>query len=316
MPFKFGDAQSALAFLIPQLTYIEREVYQVKYPSIRYHQIVPIDTSANEWAPSVTYYSMDGVGQANWFNARGQDVNNADVVRTKFQTSVQMAAIGYSYDMEELSSAASLGMNLTADKARYARLAAEQFLDNAALFGDATVNFTGLLNSGAVTATTAAATGTGSSPLWATKTPDQILLDVNTILTGIWVTSQTIELADTLLLPLAAFNYIATTRLSNISEMTVLEWLRKYNGYTAQTGQTLMIVPIRGLDTAGSGPSGRMVAYWRDPSVVKMHIPMPFRFLPQPFQKGPLLWEIPGIFRFGGVDIRRPGAFRYLDGMV
>lgn len=309
------DAQSAEAFLIPQLTYIEREVYQVKYPSIRYHEIVPIETDAPEWVPSVTYYSMDGVGQANWYSGRAQDVPTADVVRSKFETSVHMAAIGYGYDLEEISQAASLGRNLNADKARYARLAAEQFLDNAALFGDATVGFTGLLNSSAVTATTAAATGTGSSTLWSTKTPDQILLDVNNILTGIWVTTNTIELADTLLLPLSAFNTLATTRLSNISEMTVLEWLRKYNAYTAQTGQALMIKPIRGLDTAGSGSTGRMVAYWRDPSVVKMHIPMPFRFLPEPFRSRPLYWEVPGIFRFGGVDIRRPGAFRYLDGV-
>lgn len=315
MVMSLMDAQSAEAFLIPQLSYIEREVYIVKYPQIRYPELVPIDTSAPEWIPSVTYFSMDGVGAANWFSARAQDVPLAEVVRSKFETSIKMAAIGYSYDLEEISQAAMLGRNLTADKARYARQAAEQFLDKAALFGDASTGFLGLFNNPSVLTAPAAATGTGSSTLWTSKTPDQILLDVNNLLSGVWITSQTIEMADTLLMPLAAYTYITTTRLSNLSDMTIYEWMQKANAFTSETGRTLTVRGIRGLDTAGSGGTGRLVAYWRDPGVVKMHLPMPFRFLPEPFRTRPLYWEIPGIFRFGGVDIRRPAAFRYLDGV-
>jgi len=33
------------------------------------------------------------------------------------------------------------------------------------------------------------------------------------------------------------------------------------------------------------------------------------------WRDGPMLWKVPGIFRFGGVDIKRPGAFRYVDGL-
>lgn len=317
---KLMDAQSAESFLIPQLTYIEREVYAIRYPQIRYPELVPVDTDAPEWIPSVTYFSMDGVGQANWFSARGQDVPLTEVVRSKFETSIKMAAIGYAYDLEEISQAAMLGRNLTADKARYARMAAEQFLDIAALFGDATAGFLGLLNNPAVTATVAPATGAQNgfttSTLWANKLPAQILSDVNNTLSGIWISTQTLEMADTLLLPLAAYNYIANTRLSDLTSTTILQWLREVNSYTADNGAPLTIRGIRGLDVAGAGATGRMVAYWKDPSVVKMHLPMPFRFLPEPFRSRPLYWEIPGIFRFGGVDIRRPAAFRYVDGIA
>lgn len=319
MPVRLLDAQSAESFLIPQLTYIERQVYTIRYPQIRYPELVPIETDAPEWIPSITYFSMDGVGQANWFNARAQDVPLAETVRSKFETTVKMAAIGYAYDIEEISQAAMLGRNLTADKARYARMAAEQFLDVAALFGDTSVGFTGLLNNPSVITIPAAAVGTGNgqtnSPLWANKTPDQILGDVNDTLSGIWISTQTLEMADTLLLPLKAFNYISVTRLNDLVSTTILEWLRTSNAFTADTGRPLTIRGIRGLDTAGAGGVGRMVAYWRDPAVVKMHVPMPFRFLPQPFRSRPLYWEVPGIFRFGGVDIRRPAAFRYVDGV-
>jgi hypothetical protein len=71
---------------------------------------------------------------------------------------------------------------------------------------------------------------------------------------------------------------------------------------------------MRGLDTAGAGGTARMVAYRRDPNVVKLHIPMPHRFLPV-WQSGPIRWEVPGIFRLGGTDVRRPKEMLYVDGL-
>ena len=58
------DAQAALGFLIEQASFIEAEVYKVAYPDIQYPQLIPVDTSAPEWAKSVTFYSMDKAGRA------------------------------------------------------------------------------------------------------------------------------------------------------------------------------------------------------------------------------------------------------------
>ena len=41
---------------------------------------------------------------------------------------------------------------------------------------------------------------------------------------------------------------------------------------------------------------------------------MPHRFLPV-YQAGPIRWEVPGIFRLGGVDVRQPLLFSYTDGI-
>ena len=155
------------------------------------------------------------------------------------------------------------------------------------------------------------ADGDGDSPAWSDKTADQVLRDVNGILTGMYTASLTVELADTLLLPVAAFTAIATRRIPDTT-MTILQFLQQYNVYTAQTGQSLTIRAVRGLEDAGSGSSGRMVAYRRDPQVLKLHLPMPHRFL-EAERTGPLRYDVPGIFRTGGVEIRRPGAVRYAD---
>jgi hypothetical protein len=310
----FMDAQQALAFLIPQLTHIEREVYRIRYPAIRYPSIIPVATEGNEWMPSVTYFSMDGVGQAGWFNANSGDVANADIMRAKYETGVEMAAIGYRYNTEELMQAQMLGVNLTAEKAKVARRVAEEFIDQSALFGNAEKGFVGLVNNPEVTVTPIPANGGGNSSLWVNKTPQQILADFNAALTGIYTSTNTVELADTVLVPVADYTQIATTPFNAYSEKTILAYIREHNVYTAETGMQLNVRSVRGLDTSGVGGVGRIIAYRKDPEVLKLHLPMPFRFLPNPFQRGPMVWEIPGIFRFGGTDIRLPKAVVYLDG--
>lgn len=314
MYFAQDAAQAAESFLVSQLTYIEPQVYRVVYPEIRYPEIVPVDTSAPPWIPSVTYFSLDGAGKANWFNGRANDVPLAELLRAKYETPVKMAAIGYEFDLEELNQALMLGRDLTVDKAYYARLAAEQFTDKAAIFGDSSQGFLGLANNPSVATGTVAA-GAGGGTVWTGKTPGEILKDVNTALTGTFTTSNAVEIADTLLLPLSPFGYAASTQLNQNSDKTILAWLTTNNVYAQRTGRPLTIIPVWGLDTAGSGGTARMVTYRRDPSVVKMHMPMPFQFVGGVWRDGPMLWKVPGAFRFGGVDIKRPAAFRYFDGI-
>ena len=310
------DAQQvAMSFLIRQAALIEPTVYAMRYQEIQYSQLIPVDTSAPEWIQSVTYFSMDAVGKADWFSGLAHDVPKVELTREKFETGVSMAAIGYGYTLEEIGTAQLLGMNLTADKATAARRVAEEKIDSVAFVGDAAKGFTGLVNASGPTASTAPADGTGSATTFASKTPDQILRDVNGVLTGIFTGTYGAEIADTLLLPYSVLLDLSTRRIDAVNQTTILEWLQRNNIYTLTTGQPLTIRGVFGyLDTAGASSTKRMVAYRRSPEVLKMHIPMPFRFLPV-WQTGPMRFDVPGIFRLGGVDIRRPKSVRYLDGL-
>ena len=315
MRMNLFDSQQALGFLVSQTSYIEAEVYRIQYPDIIYPQLVPVDTSANEWAKSVTYYSIDRVGEANWFDGMATNMPLADINRAKYEQGIEMAGIGYRYTLEELGQAMMIpGLNLTSERAEAARRSYEEFMDRIARVGDSRKAITGLINNPNVTREDAVADGTGSSPLWANKTADQQARDIQSALTGIYVGSNTVEMADTLLLPVSAMSLLSETRIANTA-VTALEYIAKNNLYTFTTGNPLMIRGILNLDTAGSGGVGRMIAYRRDPRVVKLHAPMPHRFLPV-WQTGPTTFDIPGIFRTGGVEIRRPSAFRYVDGIT
>jgi hypothetical protein len=308
------DAQQALGFLTEQTSYIETEVYQMQYPDIQYPNLVPVDTSANEWAKSVTFFSMDKVGAADWFHHAATDMRLADVFRSKFEQGIEMAGIGYRYTLEEIGQALMIpGTNLTNERADAARRAYEEFVEGIAFVGDANKNWTGLVNNATVTRVDAANDGVGTTRTWSTKTADQIIRDINDALTGVYTGSNTVEMADTVLLPPTSLSLASTRRIDGTT-MTVLQYILQYNVYTLQTGQPLVIRSVRQLETAGNSGVKRMVVYRRDPRVVKMHIPMPHRFMPV-WQRGPITFDIPGIFRLGGVEIRRPGAVRYVDGI-
>lgn len=303
------DAQAALGFVIAQTAHIEAGVYQMRYADIQYPQLIPVDTSAHPFAKTVTFFSSDKRGAAAWLNGNADDIPMADIEMDQFESSIFTAGIGYGWGYEEVNHAQMLGMNLPNEKAAAARRGAEEMVDRIALQGDTTKGMEGLFNHSSVTATAA----TNGDWDGGATTPDEIIEDVNDALTNVQTTTHQIAMADTLLLPHTKWNFIASRRLTDTA-MTILEFIRQNNVYTAQTGQALTIRAARNLDTAGVSGAARMVAYRRSPEVLKLHMPMPHRFLPV-WQSGPLRWDVPGLMRLGGLDIRLPGEVSYIDGI-
>jgi len=312
MRFEIGDAQANLAFVRSMQTHIEPGVYEQQYPEIQYPSLVPVDYSAPEFTQSVTYISTDTRGRASWINGNAKDIPLVGASRQESVTNVLTAGIGYDYGWEEIGYAQMMGIPLTPDKAESARRVSEEFIDVVVFSGDTSKNFSSIINNALITPVDVA-DGAGTATLiWETKTPLEVKKDIDEILIDVWGDSLGIEYADTVLLPPLKYAYIATTTLSADNPMTILELVLKSNLYTLKTGKPLTVASIRGLETAGVGGTSRMVAYTRRPDVVKMHIPMSHRFLPA--QTDVLYTIVPGVMRLGGVDIRRPGAFRYRDG--
>jgi len=301
------DAQVALGFVEEQATYVETQVNEAVYPEIVYPQLIPVDTGANPFTQTVTYYSSDKFGQAKWINGNSDDIPMAGTERAQHKTAVHTAAIGYGWGWEEVNHAIMVGVNLQAEDAVAARRAYEEMVQRVLFRGDPSKGFNGLLNYPGIA--TGAALGA-----WDETTPtERILADVNNLLMATRGATNGTAMANTLLLPPSRLAILATRVLAGTT-MTLLAWLRQNNAYTALTGQPLEIRGLDDLETAGAGDSRRAVAYTRNPQTLKAHVPMPHRFLGA-FQDGPLHWVVPGVFRLGGLDIRRPAEVRYLDGI-
>lgn len=317
---QFND-QQALAFVTGQAYQINQRVYETRYPDYDFARLIYVDTSAPEWSPGIMTYTSDVSGAANWQSGYAKDVPLADVSQAMQTKSFHLAAIGYQWNLEEVNTTMAFpGANLPDRRARAARLAYMKFMYDLTIMGSAEKGLGGLINYNGVTATTAPNDGTGGATLWVDqngvgqKTPAQIVRDINLGLMGVFRDTNDIELADTILLPHEALTYIAQTPYSATTMETILDFVARNNIYTRTTGRELTIRALSALSTQASGNTGRMVAYKNDPEYVKLHLPMPHRFLPV-YQDGPLNFAVPGIFRTGGVELLTTKGMRYVDGI-
>lgn len=318
---KMLDAQS-LALIEGQALKINQRVYETRYPDWDFGRLVFVDTSGPEWAPGVLTYSSDQTGRANWQSGYAKDVPMADVSQAMETMTFHLAAIGYQWNYEEINTMLAFpGARLPDRRARAARLAYMKFMYDIVIKGSAEKNLGGLINYTGVTASNAAADGTGGVTFWVnsagtgTKTPAQIVRDINVALQGIYLGTYETEMADTILLPVEAYNYIAATPFSDTTMETILSFVLRTNIYTLTTGRPLTIRTVRELGKGNTaGTAGRMVAYKNDENSVKLHLPMPHRFLPV-WQDGPFNFAVPGIFRTGGIEVLSPAVMRYVDGI-
>lgn len=309
----FSDAQVGYAFLTPQLHRIEAEVYMTKYPSFDITQFMSVDSSGDMWDVGTLVYSMDNVGQAQFLAGGAFDMPYASTQMSQATRNFHLAGIGYEWNTQELQRAAKLGRALPSDKAQAAVMAADRFIYGIAMTGKnpagtSEKGWTGFTNNGSAPAAQVANDGTSSSRLWTAKTPDQILRDINSAITLVETGTGETFIADTLVLPTTAYDYIATTPRASGSDMTILSYLKANN--TAGTG--LAIKKSRALETAGTSTSTRLVAYANNPQVIKFHLPGPHQFLPA-FQKASMVYEVAGIMNVGGCEVRVPKAMVYKD---
>lgn len=307
-----SDAQVGYAFLTPQLYRIETEVYLNKYPSFDISRFMSVDTSGDMWDVGTLVYSQEQVGQAEFLAGAAFDMPYASTKMSQATKPFYLAGIGYEWNTQELQRAAKLGRSLSSDKAAAAKLAADRFIYSVAMNGQtpagtAEKGWTGFVNNASAPSAQVANDGTGSSRLWSAKTPDLILRDINEALTAVEIGTGETHVANTLILPTSRYNYISSVRVTDTGE-TILSFLQRNN----TAGEALTILKSRALETAGTSSSTRMVAYDRNPQVVKFHLPGPHTFLP-PFQKSSMTYEVGGIMNVGGVEVRLPKAIVYRD---
>lgn len=317
----------ALTFVQAQAYKINSRVYETIYPEWDFARWVYVNTEGPEWGPGIMTYMSDMSGKANWQSGAAKDMPLADVSQDFQLRTFHLAGIGYQYNLEEINAAIQVGGSLRDRRARAARLAYTQFMFNLTLFGDTEKGVGGITNYPGVTIVPVPADGTGSVRHWVnasgvgTKTPAQIVRDVNILLQGIARSTYDTVLADTLILPQEAYDYIAATPYSATTMETILSFILRTNVYTLRTGQQLTIRALRELGVAGtdttsptSAGKGRAVAYKNAPEHMQLHLPMPHRFLPV-WQDGPMNYQIPGIFRTGGVEMMSTIGVRYGDGI-
>ncbi|MDR3088117.1 MAG: DUF2184 domain-containing protein [Azoarcus sp.] len=305
------DAQEALAFIVSQLAYTEAQVFERQYIPMQYEELIPISYAAGEWADSIRYEMVDYVGQGKRHSGKGDDIPRVDAQYDEKIMPVFNGAIGYDYTTEELRKSAFLRKPVSETRQVAAVEAYRRHMNTVGLYGekDSDPDVTGLFNNQYVPVLSAP---NGDWDDTAT-TPQQILADINQALLTVWEnTAYNDQVTDIVMAP-AAFAKIASREKSEDSDKTILQWIKDNNVAKVERGIDIRFRPGFGLNTAGAAGSRRMLAYVKSDTRLLMHIPMPLRFL-SPQLKG-LSVEIPGEYKYSGVEWRYPKSALYVDGI-
>lgn len=195
------------------------------------------------------------------------------------------------------------------------RLNYNKSLDLIVYNGITSENVYGLVNNPTITAGTVAV-GASTNTTWATKTPDEILDDINTVLTTAWTNSQydLSGMPNQILVPPQQYTYLATRKVSQAGNVSILTYLLE-NNIAKNQGVDLVIVPSRWCVGAGTGGTDRMVAYVNDENRVNFDIPVPLmRSFTQPSAEQ-VAYLTPYLANIGQVKILYTQCFLYADGI-
>jgi hypothetical protein len=177
----------------------------------------------------------------------------------------------------------------------------------------------GLVNNSAITATTVAATGTGSATFWSTKTPVMILADVNALIQAA-ITASVYDLGrgmpNRMLIPWSVWSYLSQPMTTAGSESTINYIERSNIATTAGTPFKMLPIPDPWVATAGSGSTKRSIVYRKDPANIDLFVPqIPTNVMTTPTTRNGVGWETVFMANIGQLRVKIPQSAIYGDGV-
>lgn len=136
------------------------------------------------------------------------------------------------------------------------RMTYDKHMDENTYVGFARYGTTGLVNNADVTVTSASTTFANAT------SPDDILDIINTAILDAWAAAgyDLDAIPNHIIMPYEQYNYIATTRIGQLAEKTILTFLLE-NNVAKQNGSDLFIGATAWCKGAGAGNTDRMVVY-------------------------------------------------------
>jgi hypothetical protein len=136
------------------------------------------------------------------------------------------------------------------------RMTYDKHMDENTYVGFARYGTTGLINNADVTVTSASTTFANAT------SPDDILDIINTAILDVWAAAgyDLDAIPNHIIMPYEQYNYIATTRIGQLAEKTILTFLLE-NNVAKQNGADLFIGATAWCKGAGAGNADRMVVY-------------------------------------------------------
>ena len=271
--FDQATIDSAGAFLVGELERLDPMIHE---PLVAYTWSRDIDlrTDVQIGDESCSFtrstFGMGGTpaNGVNWASKDQTAIPRTTIDIGKFVSPLDLLTYEVAYTIPELKSAELTGRPIDSQMLTGMNLKHQMDMDQLVYIGDSNVSgSTGLVNSDTVITNVAnVATGAGGGLTWASKSPEEILADVNELLVSVWAATGYAEPPTKLLIAPGPFGYITSQVLSiggvGAGVETIYSFLQRKNVMTAEKGIELDIKAVKWLDHTYRGVStDRMFAY-------------------------------------------------------
>jgi hypothetical protein len=304
-----AEPAQGFGFGTNNLQAIQSEIEEVLYLNFRLDKFVPINNAIAEGANSYAYRVKNQYGEANFIDSYGKNAQSADVSYELLSSVILQGGIDAMWSLQEVRSANFAGIPLQTDTIDAATRACMNHIEKVGLVGDASKGFEGLTNNSDIPTETAATTLANASDAadYINDYINKVIVDTNTI------ASNRITTGLTVYLPVTQFNFLATKKYSDVADKSVMDYLKTFNAWTAQTGNPIMFESVIEFAGAGAGSADRMLIGFNEKSVMEMGNPIMPRVI-NLMNEG-RYFRAPLEYSISQLNVKRPGACLYVDGV-
>lgn len=315
---RFRTRDSALAYYVNQLENLDKRLYE-PLTSVTWGRDIKLRAGITMSNESTSFIrsafaaagTLGSTGNMPWISAETTAIPGVSINGQKVVMPLRLLAREVSFTSVELERSQLTGQPIDAQKLDALNTLYQMNTDQMVYKGSTDVGATGLINSAEVTVYDVPA-GISGSPLWANKTPDEILADVNALIQGAWQASAYAVCPSKLLLPPLQFSYIASQKVSSAGNVSILKFLKENCIALSVNGKELDIQPVKWLTSAGVGNVNRMVAYTNEEDRVRFPM-VPIRRETSYYQG--IRFIAPYLWAFGQMEMVYPETVRYGDGI-
>lgn len=294
------------AFFARECEFIKTKTYDAKPPALKGLSLVPQAGDLPSGISEITYRRYAEAGIAKIVANYAKDFPRVDVYGEEETVKVHDIGASYGYNIKEIRESARAGKRLDQRRALAARNAIERELNSLTLLSNKNAGTFGILDFPGLTEATLPADGDGDSKAWSAKDVDQIIRDINIVLSAVIEPSKGVEEPDTLLLPLPVYTALQSRRLGDTGSSLI-----RY--ITDNFPMLKKIDWLNELSTIGEGKTGRVLVGKFD----EMHCENQIvnQFEQGDVQQEGFEFKIPCLATTAGVIVYYPGAFAYADGL-
>lgn len=308
-----------MAFLVGELEKREEKLHE-PLSAVTWPRDIPVKTGGG-FVDSVASFNVSyGSTGGTDGGLLGQDSNELPVIQADIgKDNVPTFIWGHILkvpliDQEKLQ---KVGRSLDQIYDKGLRLAHDKKLDENTYYGFPTHGTHGLVNDPRITTVSAAPhTSGGTDTDWNSKTPDEILADINNGLQRTIAASEYDNrgMANHVLIPWEQFTAITTRKVGTTGDKSILTFLEE-NNIAAKAGVDLTILPCRQCKGAGTGNKDRMVFYRNDEDMVRMNITVPIKRLFTQVSAEHIAYLTPFVTQFSALEWLYLTHALYVDGI-